>query len=158
MSSLTDPKHRKGVTGRAVMTRMSQLVHDTSQDDDYISIHDKTRSELTTPLIEGVKVLGVINLESEDVATFSEEDKTTLETLAKLAVVAIERQRLIFSQRQAAQQLERTQKDFLQKLSVLGHELRNPLGYVKAYATEMLENPGLADVPGRCSPLDYELR
>src|SRR5262249_8065201 len=52
-----------------------------------------TKSELSVPLICGDRVLGTIDVESDQVKGFNKEDQTALEVMAEIAVIAIENAR-----------------------------------------------------------------
>ena len=83
------PDGRIGITGRAIKQKRTQLVDDVRQDDEYVEVDAETRSELAVPLLHQGEVMGVLNVESNQLAAFDEEDQRTLEALAGLAVVAI---------------------------------------------------------------------
>jgi signal transduction histidine kinase len=80
---------RIGITGRAANQRRSQLVRNVDEDPDFVRIHQLTKSELAVPLIDGDKVLGVLNVESDHVGGLDTNDETHLTALAELAVIAI---------------------------------------------------------------------
>ena len=82
-----------GIIGRAVRTGEAQLVPNVEQDEDYISCHDDTRSELVVPMKRGQKVIGVINLEHPDIKAFNDQDQLVLKSLAAQASIAIENAR-----------------------------------------------------------------
>jgi GAF domain-containing protein len=102
-----DKGGRIGVTGRAVRDRKAQLVVDVSTDKDYRNLNDKTRSELAVLFIgkdgdqdeSGSRkepreyVLGVLNVESDQLKGFDEQDWKTLESLADLAAIVIQNAR-----------------------------------------------------------------
>ncbi|HLG15371.1 MAG TPA: GAF domain-containing protein [Blastocatellia bacterium] len=86
--------YRRGIIGRAVDEKRAQLVNDVGErpsfaDSDYVELHPKTRSELAVPLMDQDKVLGVLNVESDQVGAFDEEASRALQALAELAVVVI---------------------------------------------------------------------
>jgi GAF domain-containing protein len=86
------PGGRVGVNGRAVLSKTPQLVLDVTQDDDYVEYPDytgHTKAEVSAPLIDGDRVLGVINVESDKIAGFDNEDLDSLKALADLAVIVI---------------------------------------------------------------------
>lgn len=87
---------RIGVTGRTVLDAKPQLVPDVSKDEEYIEFAAATLSELAVPLFdrEG-KVIGVLNVESDHLNAFDEEDKSALQTLAGLAVIGIQNARQV---------------------------------------------------------------
>lgn len=64
------------------------VVGDVSKDPRYLTAFGSTRSVIIVPVLDrtGRKVVGTIDVESDRVDAFSEEDRTTLERCA--AVVA----------------------------------------------------------------------
>ncbi len=80
---------RLGVTGRAFRTGRAQLVKDVRVDDDYHAFCADTLSELAVPLIDGGRTIGVLNVESNQVNGFDEDDEEALRALADLAVIAL---------------------------------------------------------------------
>ena len=81
------PDGRIGVGGRAVRTGKAQLVLDIAQDLDYVPAASDTRSELDVPLMKGDRAIGVLSVESDELAAFDENDQAVLEGLAAMAVV-----------------------------------------------------------------------
>jgi GAF domain-containing protein/ActR/RegA family two-component response regulator len=79
-----------GIGGRAIFKKESQRVPNVHLDPDYIPLNPQTLSELSVPLMEGRKGLGVISLESEQPDAFDDEDEKALSSLAELAVIAIQ--------------------------------------------------------------------
>ncbi|MEA2260078.1 MAG: phosphoserine phosphatase RsbU/P [Acidobacteriaceae bacterium] len=84
----------KGVVGRAAEHRESVLLQDVTQDDNYISANPGVRSELAVPLIVKNRVIGVIDLQSEQVGYFQPEHRRLLELTASRVAQAIENARL----------------------------------------------------------------
>jgi PAS domain S-box-containing protein len=80
---------RIGITGRALKTKQPQLVQDVTNDPDYVEFNPLTRSQMTVPLLDQDKVIGVLSLESEQRDAFDEAAMYTLQALAELAVIAI---------------------------------------------------------------------
>jgi PAS domain S-box-containing protein len=81
------PLDGSGITVRAVKTGKTQLVLDVRKDEDYIhgafeGVID-TLSELTVPIRVGGSVTAVINVESERLNAFTEEDRKLLEIFAE---------------------------------------------------------------------------
>jgi len=87
---LTDPASQKiGIVGRSIVSKEPQLVPDVSEHLDYIQCDPKIKSQLTVPLIDDDKVLGVLSIESTRLNAFDEQDGKTLEALAKHIVIAL---------------------------------------------------------------------
>lgn len=83
---------RIGVTGRTILLGGSQLVGDLSQDPDYIRYNPSSQSELSVPLRLGLqqRPVGTINVESDELNAFDEDDRSALEALADHAVIAMQ--------------------------------------------------------------------
>jgi len=84
----------RGVVGRVVKTGTAALVPDVSQDPDYTGIVEQARSQLAVPIIREGEVVGVVSLESSELAGFSERDVGFMSHLAGHAAIAIENARL----------------------------------------------------------------
>ena len=84
----------KGLTGAAAESREVVLVDDTSTDPRYIASHPDIRSEVAVPLIVKDRVVGVMDLESDRVAYFTEDHVRTLGLLAPQIAAWVENARL----------------------------------------------------------------
>jgi PAS domain S-box-containing protein len=83
---------RGGVTVRAATTRKTVLLSDVSKDRSYVRSSPTAppaRSELVVPVVAEDDVLGVLNVESEELRAFDERDAMLLEVLASHAATAI---------------------------------------------------------------------
>ena len=96
----------KGVTGAAAEMRQPMRVDDTRSDPRYIPTHPDIRSELAVPLMVQDKVVGVMDLESERLAYFTEEHVRLLSLLAPQLATAIENARLYDEIRQRELRLQ----------------------------------------------------
>jgi len=80
---------KKGVTVVAANTRKPVIVSDVTKAAEYVQGCPSTRSELAVPVeIEG-RIIGVLNVESEQLGAFDERDATLLQILASHAATAI---------------------------------------------------------------------
>jgi sigma-B regulation protein RsbU (phosphoserine phosphatase) len=84
----------RGIVGRAAKERRSILVHDVSQEENYIVANPNVKSELAVPLVVKNRVIGVIDLQSEQAGYFTEEHQRLLELTASRMAIAIENARL----------------------------------------------------------------
>jgi GAF domain-containing protein len=76
-----------GVCGTAARDRRSILVPDVEAFPGHIACDIASRSELVVPLRHGTgKVIGVLDLDSPDLARFDAEDQTGCEALAAIVV------------------------------------------------------------------------
>jgi phosphoserine phosphatase RsbU/P len=84
----------KGITGAAAQQREIIRVDDILTDPRYIASHPDIRSEVAVPLIVSDRVVGVMDLESERIAYFTDEHVRTLTLLAPQIASSIENARL----------------------------------------------------------------
>jgi GAF domain-containing protein len=84
-----------GITGWVAAHRRPLRVRDVSEDSRYIQISSNTRSELAVPLIYRNELLGVLNVESEQVDAYTENDEEMLGTLGGSLAAIIANARLL---------------------------------------------------------------
>jgi sigma-B regulation protein RsbU (phosphoserine phosphatase) len=84
----------KGIVGTAALTQQPVLVRDTSKDERYVAALEGIRSEVAIPLMLQDQVVGVLDLESEQFASFTKDHVQTLSLLAPQLASAIENARL----------------------------------------------------------------
>ena len=83
-----------GIVGTAAETKQPVLVRDTQLDDRYVAVIEGIRSEVAVPLMLKDKVIGVIDLECEQVDAFTSGNVQTLSLLAPQIATAIDNARL----------------------------------------------------------------
>ncbi len=84
----------KGVVGQVALTRKPLLLADVTADEHYLDANPKVRSELAVPLIAKNRLIGVIDLESEQVGFYRPEHLHALTLTASRIAQAIENARL----------------------------------------------------------------
>jgi GAF domain-containing protein len=84
-----------GITGWVAAHQKLLRVDDVTKDPRYISVSTNTRSEIAIPLLYRNELLGVLNVESERVAAYSENDEEMLGTLAGSLAAIIANARLL---------------------------------------------------------------
>ncbi|MBS1815715.1 MAG: SpoIIE family protein phosphatase [Acidobacteria bacterium] len=87
-------KMGQGIAGQAAARREAVRVDDVSVAENYINANPDVRSELAVPLIIKNKVIGVLDIESEQLAHFTPEHQQLLELVASRMAIAIENARL----------------------------------------------------------------
>jgi L-methionine (R)-S-oxide reductase len=75
-----------GVCGTAAHERRSVLVPDVEHFPGHIACDTASRSELVVPLLRNGEILGVLDLDSPDLARFDAGDQTGCEALAAIVV------------------------------------------------------------------------
>ena len=84
----------RGIVGRTFTTGELQYMPDVTQDPDYVAGIGEVRSELALPIRRGGRVLGVLDLESDRVNGFSQNDMLLAESLADAVGLALDNARL----------------------------------------------------------------
>jgi sigma-B regulation protein RsbU (phosphoserine phosphatase) len=84
----------KGITGAAAESREVIRVDDTSKDPRYIASHPGIHSEVAVPLIVRDRLVGIMDLECEKLACFTDENVRTLTLLAPQIANSVENARL----------------------------------------------------------------
>ncbi len=152
-----------GITGHVFKTGESTVVNDVLQDSRYRSIKGwQAGSEMCVAIREGVKVLGIIDVESSSRNAFTHNDFMALESLAGILASVItsadqyQRLQVMITQLRSTQVELRTRMEAQRsaenrliqaaKLAAVGemaagiaHELNNPLTSVTGFAELALE-------------------
>jgi GAF domain-containing protein len=92
-----------GITGWVAAHRKPLRVDDVRNDPRYIAVSANTRSELAIPLLYRNEILGVVNVESEQVAAYTENDEEMLGTLGGSLAAIIANARLLDQIRRQAE-------------------------------------------------------
>ena len=74
----------KGVCGTSWKERKIIVVEDVEQFPGHIACSSESRSEIVVPLMKGDAVIGVLDLDSEHLATFDATDQLWLEQIAEV--------------------------------------------------------------------------
>ena len=128
----------EGIIGEAASRKEPVLVNDVRGAKNYVSANDAVRSELAVPLIVKGRIIGVIDIESEEVGYFQEEQLRLLELTASRVAVAIENARLytrVSRQAQTLAVLTEISRDLSSILDLdellerIGHLLRRLIDY-----------------------------
>ncbi len=93
-----------GVTGWVAAHKKSLRIDDVLQDTRYMKISPNTRSEMAVPLIFRNELLGVLNVESEQIRAYNDSDEEMLGTMAGSLAAVIANAHLV---EQIRKQVER---------------------------------------------------
>ncbi len=98
----------EGVVGYAAAQKKPHIALDTGEDPVFFNNPDlpQTRSEAAIPMMVHDRVIGVLDIQSDQPAAFAIDDLDVLETLASQAAVAIEKMRLLEEAQTALYQIE----------------------------------------------------
>ncbi|MCX7995464.1 MAG: GAF domain-containing protein [candidate division WOR-3 bacterium] len=72
----------RGICGQAAERRETFVVQDVSKETNYLACSLKVKSEIVVPVFKDDKVVAEIDIDSHELAPFTEEDKEFLEKLA----------------------------------------------------------------------------
>jgi L-methionine (R)-S-oxide reductase len=72
----------RGICGAAATEKTTIIVDDVNADSRYLACSIETRSEIVVPIMLGTEVLGEIDIDSDRLAAFGQEDKALLEAVA----------------------------------------------------------------------------
>jgi len=79
-------KKGKGVCGTSWEKAETLIVPDVEKFPGHIACSSKSRSEIVVPIIRDNKVMGVLDVDSEQLAAFDESDKRFLEEIVDLII------------------------------------------------------------------------
>lgn len=99
---------RQGIVGRAAYQKSPHIVQDVAADATYLYFPElsDTRSEAALPLIARNRVIGVLDIQSEESNAFKFDDIYILQNMADQVALAIDNAILLEESRAALQQLE----------------------------------------------------
>ncbi len=122
-----------GISGFVAATGRSYICADTTKDPRYVVGIVKARSSLTVPLKMHDKVIGIFNVESQQTAAYTEEDRQFAETFANHIALALHLLNLLVVERIATGQtvtgtMEGELNEPLDDLSDLAAKLKAVLG------------------------------
>ncbi|MEO6655024.1 MAG: GAF domain-containing SpoIIE family protein phosphatase [Pyrinomonadaceae bacterium] len=87
-------KMGEGFLGTVAQTGKAIISPDVSTDSRYFAARVLTRSEMVAPIISNDKVIGVFDLESDDLDAYSDDDLSVLQLLTSQVAIIIEKVRL----------------------------------------------------------------
>ncbi len=73
----------KGVCGYAAKSGRTEIVSDVGRDSRYLECFTSTRAEIVVPILYGGKVIGEIDIDSDQLDAFTTLDREFLEAVAK---------------------------------------------------------------------------
>ena len=74
----------RGVCGTAWAEARTQVVPDVEQFPGHIACSSLSKSEIVVPVFQGEEVIGVLDIDSDELATFDETDRIYLEKLVNV--------------------------------------------------------------------------
>ncbi len=118
------PALSEGIVGRAFASRTTQLVPDVTRDPAYVERAPGTLSELAVPLRAGDELLGVLNLDSAERATFGDDDVRLAESLGEALALGLQNARLYAQISAQSARLQAVIESSRDGLILVGHDGR----------------------------------
>jgi signal transduction histidine kinase len=122
----------RGLVPQAGRTQQSTLANDVSSDWYHIPnpLLPKTASELALPMVVNERLIGVLDLQSEQKNRFGSDDIRVMTTLAEQVAIAVENVRLFEEAQSSREEAEKANQVKSQFLANMSHELRTPLNAI----------------------------
>ncbi len=133
------------LVGTAASSRQTVSVPDVAKDKRYAPhpLRPATKSEVSIPLLVSTDLIGVLDIQSDVVNAFGQEELEILQILANQIGIAIRNAELFGEAtiaRQVADEANRQKSEFLSNMS---HELRTPLNVIIGYSHSIINRPAM---------------
>lgn len=126
-----------------------RLIHDVSQEPDYVVVNDKTKAQMLLPLVSYERLIGILNLETNHPERFTQETFDFLSLITGRVAVAVENAQLYEIAQHQLSQLQELyeQVSGLEKLKtdmirIAAHDLRNPISVILGFSELLRRDVG----------------
>src|SRR5262249_4433553 len=119
--------------------RRPLIIDNTELQPEYVPVVGGAQSAIVVPLTSGAQLIGLVGLESSELAAYDNDTLTLLLTLSGTLSAIVQNQQLLETVQQTNDQLrelDRLKSDFLANMS---HELRTPLNSIIGFSRVILK-------------------
>jgi len=74
----------RGICGQAADMKRTFIVQDVTKEGNYLSCSSSVRSEIVLPIMDGMSVIGELDIDSHSISPFTEGDRELLERICSL--------------------------------------------------------------------------
>ena len=139
---MMEQQHKLAVGSQSVIGQVTEsgrpvIVNDTQAADThaYNPILPETRAEMALPLQIGDEMLGALDLQSDQVNAFSEEDLETYQLIADQVAIAVYKTQLLRQSEERVQEIEQLNRQLTQ---MAWDELAEEVGLEQSYRYDLL--------------------
>jgi ligand-binding sensor domain-containing protein/putative methionine-R-sulfoxide reductase with GAF domain/signal transduction histidine kinase len=126
-------KNGEGMIGKAFSAKKIQISGDVTRNKDYVmKAEEVTRSEMAVPILDGKKVVGVLDIQSDKLNVFDKTDIATMEIFSTQIAAALRNANLYNQAQQEINERKRTQLELLKS--------RDNLSLAKKETDNILDN------------------
>jgi len=131
----------KSILGQSALTGESLIINDTAASDLFVAnpLLPDTKSEIGIPLKSGGKVIGVMDIHSNQTNAFTQNEVAVTQVLADQIAVAIENTRAFELSQKAVEELHEIDRIKNQFMANMSHELRTPLNSIIGFSRVILK-------------------